>query len=121
MEETLLANEPVIRLTAFFGIFAVMALLEVCWPRRRQIHRRLTRWPSNIAISVLNSLLLRFLIPTAAVGLALIAAEKNWGLLNLISLPTILEVALGVILLDLAIYFQHRIFHALPWLWRLPL
>ncbi|MDX1402407.1 MAG: sterol desaturase family protein [Kiloniellales bacterium] len=106
-------------MTAFFGIFAVMAVLEFFWPRRRQVIGRLRRWPNNIAISVLNSLLLRFLIPTAAVGLAWIASDNGWGLLNLVALPVAFEVVFGVLLLDLAIYFQHRIFHAVPILWRL--
>ena len=119
MQDTLLASEPAIRLTAFFGIFAVMAVLEFFWPRRRQVIGRLRRWPNNIAISVLNSLLLRFLIPTAAVGLAWIASDNGWGLLNLVALPVAFEVVFGVLLLDLAIYFQHRIFHAVPILWRL--
>ncbi len=119
MEETILASEPVLRLSVFFGIFAAMILWEVLAPRRPQTQGRLSRWPNNIGIAILNTLLLRLLIPTAAVGLAFIAAERGWGLLNLVTLPGPLALFLGVILLDLAIYLQHMVFHAVPLFWRL--
>jgi sterol desaturase/sphingolipid hydroxylase (fatty acid hydroxylase superfamily) len=119
MEETILASEPVLRLSVFFGIFAAMILWEVLAPRRPQTQGRLSRWPNNIGIAILNTLLLRLLIPTAAVGLAFIAAERGWGLLNLVTLPGPLALFLGVMLLDLAIYLQHMVFHAVPLFWRL--
>jgi len=66
-----------------------------------------------------NTLLLRVLFPTAAVGLALLGEERGWGLLNNLVLPTWLSLALAVLLLDFVIYLQHVMFHAAPALWRL--
>ena len=115
----ILANEPLIRLSAFGGIFAVMAAWELLAPRRVQQIGRSTRWPSNIAIVVLDTALVRLVFPTTAVGVALLAEAKGWGLFYAIGLSAWAAVPLGIILLDLAIYLQHVLFHAVPALWRL--
>ncbi len=119
MSESLLDNEPVVRLGFFFGVFALMALWEVLWPRRRQGIGRRSRWPNNIAVVVIDTILLRLLFPTAAVGLALVAESRGLGLFNLLQWPRWIAIVLGVVLLDLAIYLQHVMFHAVPTFWRL--
>jgi sterol desaturase/sphingolipid hydroxylase (fatty acid hydroxylase superfamily) len=119
MTEFILSNEPIIRLAFFFGILVVMAGWEALAPRRARSHPRWRRWPNNLGVVALNSVLLRLLIPTAAVGLALIAQQRGWGLLNNLALPYGLAVVVSVLLLDLAIYLQHVMFHAVPLLWRL--
>jgi sterol desaturase/sphingolipid hydroxylase (fatty acid hydroxylase superfamily) len=81
--------------------------------------RRRQRWPSNLAIVVLDTLAVRLFFPLAAVGAALVAVEQGWGLFNLISVPIWMAVVVSVIMLDVAIYIQHRLLHAVPWLWRL--
>ena len=115
----ILANEPLIRLSAFGGIFAAMAAWELLAPRRVQQIGRSTRWPSNIAIVVLDTALVRLVFPTTAVGVALLAEAKGWGLFYAIGLSAWAAMPLGIILLDLAIYLQHVLFHAVPVLWRL--
>jgi len=115
----ILANEPLIRLSAFGGIFAAMAAWELLAPRRVQQIGRSTRWPSNIAIVVLDTALVRLVFPTTAVAVALLAEAKGWGLFYAIGLSAWAAVPLGIILLDLAIYLQHVLFHAVPALWRL--
>ena len=119
MEERILDMEPAIRLGVFLGIFAVMAGWEALAPRRARGFSRWVRWPSNLGIVAVNTLLLRILIPTAAVGLALTGEARGWGLLNALALPYWLSVVLAVVLLDLVIYLQHVMFHAVPALWRL--
>jgi sterol desaturase/sphingolipid hydroxylase (fatty acid hydroxylase superfamily) len=108
-----------IRLFAFAGIFAVMAAWEVLAPRREQRLARGTRWPSNIGVVVLDTVLVRLVFPTTAVGLALLAEARGWGLLHALELPIWASVPLAVVALDLAIYLQHVLFHAVPVLWRL--
>jgi len=117
--EALLAHEPVIRLGAFVGVLAVMACWEVLAPRRRLAVGRGTRWTGNLGIVVLDALFVRLVFPTAAVGVALIAETRGWGLLHALEVPTWLAFLAGVILLDLAIYLQHVLFHVVPVLWRL--
>ena len=117
--EWALGHELAIRLGAFFGMFALMAIWEVASPRRARLLTRRVRWLHNLALVVLNSLLLRLLFPLAAVGFALLSAERGWGLLNAFDVPFWWAFALSVIALDCAIYLQHVMFHAVPLLWRL--
>lgn len=111
-------NEVTIRLIFFFGIFAVMALWEVKAPRRPLSLTRKLRWSHNLGLIVVNSMLLRLFFPAAAVGFAWQAEAKGWGLFNQIELPGWMVVLGSVILLDLAIYWQHRLFHRIPMLWQ---
>ena len=119
MRDVAFANEPVIRLAAFGGVFVVLAVLEFIVPRRKQAIRRARRWPNNLGVVIVNTLLLRVLFPATAVGLALIAEARGFGLLNVIRLPDWLALLVSVLVLDLAIYLQHVLFHAVPALWRL--
>jgi sterol desaturase/sphingolipid hydroxylase (fatty acid hydroxylase superfamily) len=115
----LLSAEPLIRMGAFAGVFALMALWEVLAPRRAQAIGRLTRWPNNLGVVVADTLVLRLLFPTAAVGVALVGESRGWGLLNDPALQGWVEVVATIVLLDLIIYLQHVLFHAVPALWRL--
>ncbi|PCJ37158.1 MAG: sterol desaturase [Cellvibrionales bacterium] len=119
MSELLLSNETAIRLGFFSAIFALMAGWEVLAPRRSGHIKRRLRWPSNIGIAALNTLLLRFVMPTTAVALALANESADWGLLQQLDLPLWLACTLAIVCLDLAIYLQHIMFHAVPVLWRL--
>lgn len=119
MSDFILANEPTIRILGFVSVLGVMAVWEFLATRLPQTIKRRVRWPGNLAIVILDTLAVRLIFPLAAVGTAIYASEHEWGLLNLASLPGWLAVVLAVLALDLAIYFQHRIFHAVPWLWRI--
>jgi sterol desaturase/sphingolipid hydroxylase (fatty acid hydroxylase superfamily) len=114
-----IADEFVIRLSAFAGAFLIMAAWELLAPRRDQEIGRVWRWPNNLGIVAVDTLVVRLLFPTAAVGVALICEEKGWGVLHAVALPHWSEVLLAVVVLDLAIYGQHVVFHAVPFLWRL--
>ncbi len=110
--------ETWIRLGAFAAALLLLALVELRAPRRRQLVGRLRRWPGNLGLVALDTLLVRLLFPMAAVGAALLAEQRGWGLFNLAALPSWLEILLAMILLDLLIYGQHVLFHRQPWLWR---
>lgn len=112
-----MANEPFIRLTAFFGIFITVAIWESLSPRRRLTTSKTLRWVSNISITLLGTAIVRGLFPVLAVTFA--TNETNLGILNQVSLPFALKVFIGVLAFDLIIYFQHVMFHAVPILWRL--
>ena len=115
----LLTSEPGIRLVSFAGVFLAMAAWELLAPRRHLSARKPLRWASNLGLVGLNSLLLRFFAPLGAVGVALLAESRGWGLFQNVVFPYWAAVALSVLLLDLAIYLQHVMFHAVPLLWRL--
>jgi sterol desaturase/sphingolipid hydroxylase (fatty acid hydroxylase superfamily) len=116
---TVLANEPVIRLGCFAGMFALLAALEALLPRRQRTAGRWLRWSNNLGLVAVNTLVLRFIFPTAAVGVALAAEGCGIGLLPWLGLPGPGTIVAAVVLLDLAIYLQHALFHAVPALWRL--
>jgi sterol desaturase/sphingolipid hydroxylase (fatty acid hydroxylase superfamily) len=119
MTETILAAEPTIRLVAFLGVLVAMMVWEVAAPRRRRDIPRVIRWTNNIALVVLDTVILRLTFPILAVGLAITAEQRGWGLFNAIGAPGWLAVLGSMLLLDLAIYLQHVMFHAVPGLWRL--
>ncbi|MHA1152024.1 MAG: sterol desaturase family protein, partial [Alphaproteobacteria bacterium] len=114
MTELILDNEPAIRLAIFLGVLGSVA----AWEAARRFSRW-RRWPSNFGIVVLNTVVLRLLFPAAAVGMAWYVREHGWGLFNAVEVPAALAVILCVVALDLFIYLQHVMFHAVPALWRL--
>lgn len=118
MTDRLLANEPLVRLGFFLGILVLMAVWEVAAPRRCREIPRLLRWTNNVALVVLDAALVRVAFPIVAVGLALLAAEEGWGLLNVMGASFLPALVVSFLVLDLAIYLQHVMFHAVPALWR---
>ncbi|WP_319783899.1 sterol desaturase family protein [Oceanisphaera sp. IT1-181] len=108
-----------IRLGFFAGVLLMMMLWEWRSPRRPQLQTRGQRWPHNLLLLVINTLLVRWFFPLAAVGAALVASERGWGLFNVWPVPVWLSVVLSLLALDLLIYLQHRLLHAQPLLWRL--
>jgi len=119
MTNSAIASEPLIRLGAFLGVFVAVALWEMLAPRRRQVFGRGARWPNNLGLLLVDAALLRVVAPGAAIAVALAGESRGWGLLNALALPPWIVLGLAVVLLDLAIYFQHVMFHATPTLWRL--
>ena len=118
MTESILANEAWVRMGVFLGVLALMAALEVVVPRRRRDIPRLLRWTNNISLVVLDTILVRLAFPVLAVALAVVAEDRGWGLFNVITAPGWLAFVASVVTLDLAIYLQHVMFHAVPALWR---
>ncbi|GMQ95857.1 MAG: sterol desaturase family protein [Gammaproteobacteria bacterium] len=114
-----MSYEAPIRLGFFLGIFAVMALWEWRAPRRTLSVSKVLRWANNLGLVFLNTLLLRALFPAAAVGMAVFAHSRGWGLFNYFETPYALAVLASVVVLDFVIYLQHVMFHAVPALWRL--
>lgn len=117
--QSLLQYEASIRLGCFITILLLMALWEYASPRRPLHLSRLRRWPSNLGIVAVDSLMLRLTMPLLAVGMAAEAETRNWGVFNILETTGWLAGFFSFVLLDLAIYVQHVIFHKAPVLWRL--
>jgi sterol desaturase/sphingolipid hydroxylase (fatty acid hydroxylase superfamily) len=111
--------ESTLRLGSFLGVFALMALWEALRPARAPSIGRRRRWPHNLGLLLLDVALLRLVAPGAAIAVAMVAEQGGWGLVHWLALPAWGALALAVALLDLAIYMQHVLFHAVPTLWRL--
>ena len=112
-----MANEPFIRLTAFCGIFIVVAIWEFWSPRRQLATSKAGRWFSNISITLIGTAIVRSFFPLLAATFA--ANESSLGILNQLALPSSLNIFIGVLALDLIIYGQHVLFHSVPLFWRL--
>ncbi len=119
MADSVLAHEPIVRGATFLAVLLGMAVWELSAPRRRREIPRLLRWSNNIALVVIDTILLRVTFPVLAVGAAVLAEERGWGLFHALEVPLLLAGVLGFLALDLAIYLQHVLFHAVPVLWRL--
>lgn len=119
MDEFVTSHEAAIRLGFFVGTLAAMAAWELIAPRRVLNTSKAARWRANLGMVAIDTLAARLLIPVTAVGMAALAAESGWGLLNQLALPAWLAIILGVAALDFAIYLQHVMFHAVPAFWRL--
>jgi len=115
----LTVNEALVRLAAFACILAALAAWERLAPRRSQQLGRRLRWTGNLGVVALDTLLVRVLFPITAIGLALVCEARGWGLLQVLALPAWASIPLAFVALDLAIYLQHVLFHAVPALWRL--
>jgi sterol desaturase/sphingolipid hydroxylase (fatty acid hydroxylase superfamily) len=67
----------------------------------------------------LDNIISKLVLPVVTVGLAVVAAERGWGLFNAVDLPLTLVFVLAVLLLDLNNYIQHWLMHKIPLFWRL--
>ncbi len=117
----MMTNEVTFRLGVFVAILGLMAIWELLAARRELTMAKGRRWIANLGLVILDTVIVRLLFPGAAMGMALAAEEYGWGLFHRFDTPYWAAVLLSVILLDLAIYLQHVMFHAVPALWRLHL
>ncbi|NQU64521.1 MAG: sterol desaturase family protein, partial [SAR324 cluster bacterium] len=119
MNRFMLENEILIRLGFFCCIFTIVAIWEMILPRRNLSASKLRRWYSNLSIVLINSLVVRWIFPVLAVGLAIELEKLGWGLFNKIELAWSLKLGLSILILDFVIYVQHAMFHTVPLFWRL--
>ena len=116
-------NEPIIRLSAFAAVFAVMAAFELWAPRLERPEMagalKSRRWFVNLSMVVLSSICLRIIFPAAAVGTAIYADSQGWGLFNAAGVPALLAGLIAFIVLDFAVWLEHVVSHKWPLLWRI--
>lgn len=109
-------------LRAIMGLvlLLIFALLESLYPRRARNTPRRRRWPGHAVLQLLNAAAVRWLLPWfTPAAVAIFTAQQQWGLLHLIEIPSWTEWLLCLLIMDLVIYWQHRLFHRVPVLWRL--
>jgi sterol desaturase/sphingolipid hydroxylase (fatty acid hydroxylase superfamily) len=108
-----------LRLAFFVGVLIIMATWEILSPRRQLTTKKSSRWASNLGLVALNSVVSRLVVPVSAVSIAVFAESRQCGLLHQVAWPDWTEFLLAIVALDLAIYLQHVLFHAVPIFWRL--
>lgn len=117
--QNLVGHEALFRFLGFFLTFSAVALAELKWPRRTPSSNKARRWRKNLLLIATDVVCVRIVFPMSFIYLAYSANQSGWGLLNYIELPPLAEFLLGFFALDLVIYLQHLMFHAVPLLWRL--
>jgi sterol desaturase/sphingolipid hydroxylase (fatty acid hydroxylase superfamily) len=117
--EWLLSHEAILRGATFAVLLTLLGLAETLAPRRPPVASRGFRWLNNLSLIAVDTAVLRLLFPLLAVEFAFLVQDRGWGLLHHLAVPAWAAVPLALAGLDLAIYAQHRAFHALPLLWRL--
>ena len=112
-------NEAQVRMSFFFGILIIMGLWELKKPRRKATLSKLSRWINNLGLIFFNSFVLKILLPLTSTAMAALALENNWGLFNIYEVTPFISTILFVIIMDLIIYLQHIMVHAVPLFWRI--
>jgi sterol desaturase/sphingolipid hydroxylase (fatty acid hydroxylase superfamily) len=98
------------------AMFIMIAVAELIRPARAAVRGR---WPANISFGAINLLLVRLASAAGPFAVASLAASYGFGLFNMISLPPLVTGLLTIILMDGAIYWQHRASHRFGWFWAL--
>jgi len=112
-------QDVALRLAVFLALVTTLVAAEALFPRRARVLSRRLRWPHNLLLVASNSLLGRLLLPMAPVALAASLQDSGVGLVPALGLRGVPAVIVAFVLMDLAIYLQHVLFHHLPLLWRL--
>ncbi len=103
--------------TLIIAVVAILlALAELITPARPAVRNR---WPLNLTLGALGLALgagIGLLIP---LGGSLWAERHHIGLIRWLDLGPAVAVPLAVVLLDMSIYWQHRLFHIIPLIWPL--
>lgn len=109
-------GEQTVRLGAFFGVLLVLSAAQWRWPARgdgRPARRQLV----NFGLVLVDTAVLRVGFPVLAVAWSV--TMHGGGLFGSLAWPAWLAIPVAVLLLDVAIYWQHRLLHMWPLLWRL--
>jgi sterol desaturase/sphingolipid hydroxylase (fatty acid hydroxylase superfamily) len=108
-----------VRLVTFVVVLTLLAVAEQAWPRRARALRRVQRWPGNLGLVVVGTVLVRVVAPAGVVTGATIAETRGWGVLRATDVPPVVAWTVSVLVLDLAVYLQHVLMHCVPVFWRL--
>lgn len=100
----------------FVGALFLFSVIQLIIPSRRFQPKRWQVIASNLLVVLVNNLLIG-LLPLIPFQAAVVMEDKSFGLLKLVETPSIITIIIGVVLLDIVIYWQHRLFHQIDFLW----
>lgn len=119
MSDFFVSHEPAIRLACFTVLFCFFASLEVLKPRRAKSQSTAFRWSNNAALFFVGILLIRALVPLLPAAAAIWAQDRSLGLFNHVNISLFAQCVMTFLALDCLVYWQHRLFHRIPLLWRI--
>ncbi len=108
-----------LRLSIFILLICTLLIAEWRWPFRRYPASKFKRLIDNLGLMAISSIVQRILSTGGVYAVAVWAKQNSLGVLNLAQLPDWTEIILTLLVLDFAIYLQHRIFHKFDFLWRI--
>jgi sterol desaturase/sphingolipid hydroxylase (fatty acid hydroxylase superfamily) len=111
-------DPAMLRLGIVLTLLVLLLIGQHLWPRRGDLQAPRRRW-RNLGLAALGTLLVVVVMPLSAVEWAQVVRSRGLGMLPATHWPMLAQAIIAVILLDMAIYWQHRLSHRLPWLWRL--
>ncbi|OUR96987.1 hypothetical protein A9Q84_11670 [Halobacteriovorax marinus] len=110
------------RALVFIIVFILFFILERVFPRYKEplsgVDSRF-RKATNLTLIALGNILVRIVLPMGGVGFAIFCHENSYGILNILTISDNVNMIFSVITLDFIIYWQHRLFHIVPFLWRI--
>jgi sterol desaturase/sphingolipid hydroxylase (fatty acid hydroxylase superfamily) len=109
-------NLPFILLTA---VFLILALLETKFTGYKEKTPGLLRWPHHLLLAAFNAILFRLILPGFCLFIARLAYGNGFGLFNQIRVPHTFAIIFTIIFLDWMRYYLHRVYHAIPSLWKI--
>ncbi len=113
-------NEETIRFTVFLVTFIIISVWEIFIPRRKLRFLKIVRWYGNLGIIAVNSLIQALISPLMVGTVAVICLENRVGLFNIFHAKYfVVTVIISIVILDLAVYIQHVLFHKISLLWQL--
>jgi sterol desaturase/sphingolipid hydroxylase (fatty acid hydroxylase superfamily) len=114
-----MANELAWRLGFFFTVLMIMMVCEWQKPARQSPIKSTQRWRTNFGLVFVSSVIARLTVPIGITAVALYNQQHAIGLFNQFTLHNGIVIVLSLLLLDVIIYWQHRLLHNVPVLWRL--
>ena len=114
----ILAHGETLQFVLYFSLLLVLAALERLVPRRRGPMERTVRWPANFFLTFVNVIALGAL-PVSLLATAFWAQSNGWGLLNQLSLPLTVALAITLLVRGFISFFTHYLMHMVPLLWRI--
>ena len=119
MSDGFLTRAAEIYAYVFFGSVVAITLVEWAMPRRRPGETLALRWFGNVAIWILDTIVVRAIFPVGTIAWAVFCAERGWGVLHAVGAPASVGLVVTLIGLDFVNYSQHYLLHRIPVLWRL--
>lgn len=99
----------------FFLVLTLLGLLEFLGSVRREPVQREIRWVANGSLFLIDNAVVGIVMP---IGIIVFAMDQPPRLMSTQAVPVVAQFLLTFLLLDFWHYWQHRLCHTVPFLWR---
>lgn len=111
-------SDGAIRFGVTFGLLALFALLEYVAPARPRL-LTLKRIGRQASLAIISAIVARLALAGGLASAAIWSQNAGIGLFNILDCPLWLAIGLSLVATDFAVWGQHVVLHAVPFLWRL--